>query len=157
MLLIQSSFSLVFIRLVASHKLTHSRLISFKLDCRSQFFQHYFNTVFQTGCHSSFSTVFFFFYEDTNVGKCKVTEVEVKAEEAAEDNLKITMSLHSSCWRGEICHKHLNWQGWSLELHSTSDAGVILCSSRCNSWACADCLVFKTVCCLPCFSQAKSA
>lgn len=68
-----------------------------------------------------FIYIYIFFYEDANVGKCKVTEVEVKAEEAAEDNLKIKMSLHSYCRKEETCHMHLNRQGWSLELDSASE------------------------------------
>lgn len=37
-----------------------------------------------------------------------MTEVEVKAEKAAADNLKIKMSLHSCSWKEEMSHMLLN-------------------------------------------------
>lgn len=43
-----------------------------------------------------------------------------------------------------------------MELDSTSDTLVILCSSLSNSCASADCFMFKAPCCLPCFSRTKS-
>lgn len=96
---------LVFIRRDASHKKTRSRLISLELDVTRGASGTVFIPVFHISCYSSSPT---FLYGDMSAGERRATEAEVRAEKAADDNLKIKVWLRRYSWKEEKSQMHSN-------------------------------------------------